>query len=45
LFYALGISFEGRAEEIFEGVAMLFAAAVLTWMIFWMDRWPMAFMN
>lgn len=36
--YTLGISFEGRAEEIFEGVAMLFAAAVLTWMIFWMER-------
>ena len=36
--YALGISFEGRAEEIFEGVAMLFAAGVLTWMIFWMER-------
>ena len=36
--YALGISFEGRAEEIFEGLAMLFAAGVLTWMIFWMDR-------
>jgi high-affinity iron transporter len=37
-FYVLGISFEGRAEEIFEGVAMLFAAGVLTWMIFWMER-------
>jgi high-affinity iron transporter len=36
--YALGIGFEGRAEEIFEGLAMLFAAGVLTWMIFWMDR-------
>jgi high-affinity iron transporter len=36
--YALGISFEGQAEEIFEGLAMLFAAGVLTWMIFWMDR-------
>jgi high-affinity iron transporter len=36
--YAMGISLEGRAEEIFEGVAMLFAAGVLTWMIFWMDR-------
>ena len=37
-FYSLGISFEGRAEEIFEGLAMLLAAGVLTWMIFWMDR-------
>ncbi len=36
--YALGISFEGRAEEVFEGLAMLLAAGVLTWMIFWMDR-------
>lgn len=35
---ALGISFEGQAEEIFEGTAMLLAAAVLTWMIFWMGR-------
>ena len=29
----LGASFEGRAEEIFEGVAMLLAAGLLTWMI------------
>ena len=35
---ALGISFEGEAEQIFEGTAMLLAAAVLTWMIFWMGR-------
>lgn len=34
----LGAEFEGRAEEIFEGVAMLAAAALLTWMIFWMRR-------
>jgi len=34
----LGVAFEGRGEEIFEGVAMLLAAAVLTWMIFWMQR-------
>ena len=32
----LGMEFEGRSEEIFEGVAMLLAAGVLTWMIFWM---------
>lgn len=31
-------SFEGRAEEIFGGVATLSAVAVLTWMIFWMRR-------
>lgn len=32
----LGASFEGRAEEIFEGVAMLLAAIILTWVILWM---------
>jgi len=36
--YLLGASFEGRAEEIFEGFTMLLAASVLTWMIFWMQR-------
>ena len=35
---ALGVTLEGRGEEIFEGVAMLLAAGVLTWMIFWMQR-------
>lgn len=35
---AMGVAFEGRTEEIFEGVAMLLAAGVLTWMIFWMQR-------
>lgn len=35
---ALGAQFEGRAEEIFEGIAMLLAAGILTWMIFWMQR-------
>ncbi len=34
----LGVAFEGRGEQIFEGVAMLLAAGVLTWMIFWMQR-------
>ena len=34
----LGFSLEGAAEQIFEGVAMLLAASVLTWMIFWMNR-------
>jgi len=38
LLIRLGIAFEGRAEEIFEGVTMLLAAAVLTWVIFWMNR-------
>lgn len=36
LLTGLGASFEGAAEEIFEGFAMLLAAGVLTWMIFWM---------
>ena len=34
----LGMQFEGRGEEIFEGIAMLLAAGVLTWMIFWMHN-------
>ncbi|NIO71577.1 MAG: hypothetical protein GTN71_21740, partial [Anaerolineae bacterium] len=34
---AVGARFEGRAEEIFEGVTMLLAAGVLTWMVFWMQ--------
>jgi high-affinity iron transporter len=34
----LGLSFEGAGEQIFEGVTMLLAAALLTWMIFWMSR-------
>jgi high-affinity iron transporter len=34
----LGVAFEGRAEQVFEGTAMLLAAVVLTWMIFWMER-------
>jgi len=32
----LGMELEGRAEEIFEGVTMLVAAGLLTWMILWM---------
>ncbi len=34
----LGMEFEGRGEEIFEGTAMLLAAGLLTWMIFWMRK-------
>lgn len=33
----LGATLEGAAEAIFEGVMMLLAAAVLTWMILWMQ--------
>jgi high-affinity iron transporter len=36
--FATGAELEGAAEEIFEAVAMLVAAAILTWMIFWMRR-------
>jgi high-affinity iron transporter len=35
---AIGAEFEGAAEQAFEGFTMLFAAAVLTWMIFWMQK-------
>jgi high-affinity iron transporter len=34
----LGVAFEGPAEAIFEGITMILAAGVLTWMIFWMAR-------
>jgi len=33
----LGTSFEGRAEEIFEGIIMLIVAGILTWTVFWMQ--------
>jgi high-affinity iron transporter len=33
----LGLSLEGRAEQIYEGTTMLLAAGILTWMIFWMS--------
>jgi len=32
-----GATFEGRAEEIFEGFVMLLAALILTWVIVWMQ--------
>jgi high-affinity iron transporter len=34
----IGAEFEGATEQAFEGFTMLFAAAVLTWMIFWMQK-------
>lgn len=34
----LGASLEGQAEILFEGITMLLAASLLTWMIFWMQR-------
>ena len=33
-----GTEFEGPGEAIFEGITMLLAAIILTWMIFWMNR-------
>jgi high-affinity iron transporter len=33
----LGLSFKGMAEQIYEGITMLLAAGILTWMIFWMN--------
>jgi len=38
LLFAIGAELDGRSEKIFEGTAMLIAAALLTWMIFWMRR-------
>ena len=37
LFVTIG-GFEEQAELIFEGFAMVIAAAVVTWMLFWMRR-------
>ncbi len=33
---AIGQEFEGTAEQIYEGVTMLLASGLLTWMILWM---------
>src|SRR5437867_3489060 len=38
LLFAIGAELAGRAEKLFEGTAMLVAAGLLTWMIFWMRR-------
>jgi len=35
---AVGARFEGPGEAAFEGITMLIAAGVLTWMIFWMQK-------
>jgi len=35
---SFGLSLEEKAEQIFEGVTMLIAAGILTWMIFWMGK-------
>jgi high-affinity iron transporter len=36
--FAVGAELEGTAEAVWEGAAMLTAACLLTWMIFWMKR-------
>jgi high-affinity iron transporter len=38
LLFAVGAELEGAAAKTFEGVTMLVAAGLLTWMIFWMRR-------
>ena len=35
---SFGMSLEEKAEQIFEGITMLIAAGILTWMIFWMSK-------
>lgn len=37
LFAAVG-ELSGKAEKLYEGTAMLLAAAVVTWMVFWMRK-------
>jgi high-affinity iron transporter len=37
LFAAVG-ELKGKAEMLYEGTAMLFAASIVTWMVFWMRR-------
>ncbi len=36
--FSLGQALEGKAEEIFEGSAMLLAVVFLSWMVVWMKR-------
>ncbi|MGZ9164670.1 MAG: iron uptake transporter permease EfeU [Anaerolineales bacterium] len=38
LLTSFGMSLEETAEQIFEGITMLIAAGILTWMIFWMSK-------
>jgi high-affinity iron transporter len=38
LLTSFGMSLEENAEQIFEGITMLIAAGILTWMIFWMSK-------
>ncbi|HMK08621.1 MAG TPA: FTR1 family protein, partial [Anaerolineales bacterium] len=36
LLFSVGAELEGRAEQIFEGLTLLLAAGLLTWMILWL---------
>ena len=36
--YWVGSEFQGQGEQLFEGFTMLLAAAVLTWLIIWMQN-------
>jgi high-affinity iron transporter len=38
MLFIVGAELEGKAEEVFEGAVMLTAAAVLSWMVVWMQR-------
>jgi high-affinity iron transporter len=38
IIFAVAGEFEGKAEEVFEGLVSLLAVGVLTWMVFWMRR-------
>jgi high-affinity iron transporter len=38
IIFAAGGELHGRSESLYEATAMLLAAGVLTWMIFWMQR-------
>lgn len=38
LLTTFGMSLEDPGEAIFEGITMLIAAGILTWMIFWMSK-------
>jgi high-affinity iron transporter len=38
LLTTFGLSLEDPGEAIFEGITMLIAAGILTWMIFWMGK-------
>jgi high-affinity iron transporter len=37
LLFGMGAELKGRPEQIFEGITMLLAAGILTFMIFWMQ--------